>query len=82
MNSDILEYELQYNFTIRECNNEGWAVTMTVNSSLRQYTITNSTETPVEEDSVYNITVQAVNSDWKSEASISMITTPGAGSYS
>ena len=77
--SDLFWYELRYNFTIRGCDNytgEGHEV---INGSLRSYTLENSSETPVEEDSVYNIVLIAVNIDGNSEASIPEISTLGDG---
>lgn len=79
--SKVLSYELQYHFKIRECSDykeQIWNVQI-LNSSLRQYTISTSPETPVEEDSVYNITFTAINSDGRSETSLSIIATPVAG---
>ena len=39
------------------------AITVTgINGSLRSYTLTNSVSTPVEEDSVFSLTLTAVNS--------------------
>lgn len=78
--SEVLSYELQYHFNIQECsdyNEQNWTITI-FDTSLRQYTILNSTETPVEEDSIYHITLTAVNSDGRRETSLSMIATPGA----
>ena len=69
MSSDVLWYELEYNFTIRECqDNSGNVWNVRINDgSLRSYTLANSTDTPVEEDSDYFIMFTAVNSDGKSE---------------
>ena len=67
--SDVLGYEIQYNFTIRKCPGNSWNVwNVTISdSSLRNYTLVNSTVTPVEEDSDYFIMFSAVNSNGKSE---------------
>ena len=58
-------YEIYYRFTINECANEGGTfrpVNFTVNiGSLRNYTVTNSTLTPVEEDGRYVISLTAIN---------------------
>ena len=69
LSSDVLGYEIQYNFTIRECPGNSWNVwNVTISdSSLRNYTLVNSTDTPVEEDSDYFLMFSAVNSDGKSE---------------
>jgi hypothetical protein len=82
---DIVEsYKIQYNFTIRECADE-MARLVTSSSELSEimernsYTIHNSTNMPVEEDSDYNISVIAVNSDVSSPAAIIMGTTKQAG---
>ena len=81
--SDVVtSYELCCNYSIRECPdiiNSGWSVTIS-DGSLRSYTVMNSTETPVEEDSVYNISITAVNSAGKNVSRVFMnLTTPGAG---
>ena len=69
LSSDVLWYEIQYNFSIRECQDNIWnAWNVIINDgSLRNYTLVNSTDTPVEEDSDYFIMLTAVNSDGKSE---------------
>ena len=83
LSSDVFYYELQYNFTIRECYSEGntkeWIYVIIDNSSLSSYTLENSSESPVEEDSVYSIILIAVNSDGVSEAIVTKISTQGAG---
>ena len=76
--SDVFSYELRYNFTIRGCENYTGEGSKVINGSLRSYTLRNSSETLVEEDSVYNILLIAMNSDGNSEANISDITTQGA----
>ena len=83
--SDVVtSYELYYNFSIRECPddiNSGWSVTIN-DSSLRSFTVTNSTETPVEEDGVYNISLTAVNLAGSSfTQEFTYLTTPGAGEF-
>ena len=65
-------YEIGYEHSIHECRDEGMgnfpAITvMGVNGSLRSYTLTNSSSTPVEEDSTFFITLTAVNSVTRSE---------------
>ena len=69
MSSDVLSYEIKYNFTIRECSvSSGNVWNVTINDgSLRNYALVNSTDTPVEEDSDYFLMFSAVNSDGKSE---------------
>ena len=78
---EIDTYEIQYNFAIKECqgdNTEFWNVT--INGSLRNFTLENSTDTPVEEDSIYTIYLTAKTSDGRSETSIlSDIITERAG---
>ena len=46
-----------------------------ISGNLTSYTLRNSSETPVEEDSVYNIFLIAVNSDGRSMANITEIST-------
>ena len=78
LSSEVFSYELRYNFTIRGCENYTGEGSKVINGSLRSYTLRNSSETLVEEDSVYNILLIAMNSDGNSEANISDITTQGA----
>ena len=76
MSSTLHWYELEYNFTIRGCKNytsEG--NNKVISGNLTSYTLRNSSETPVEEDSVYNIFLIAVNSDGRSVANITEIST-------
>ena len=85
LSSDVFWYELRYNFTIKECYSENIVNTWSnewidiINGSLTSYTLTNSSETPIEEDSAYDIFLTAVNSDGRSEASTTEISTLGAG---
>ena len=77
-------YILDYEFSINECSgNEGTfpPIRKTIrDGSLRMYTITNSADTPVEEDSIYYITLRAVNSVDTSETSnIARVNTAIAG---
>lgn len=78
---EIDTYEIQYNFVIKECQGditEFWNVT--INGSLRNFTLENSTDTPVEEDSIYTIYLTAKTSDGRGETSIlSDIITERAG---
>ena len=76
-------YKIQYNFTIRECADE--MATLITSHELNEtmnrnnYTIRNSADMPVEEDSDYNISLVAVNSDVSSPAAIIIGTTKQAG---
>jgi hypothetical protein len=63
-------YILDYEFSIKECSGREAPVRATIeDDSLRIYTIENSTNTPVEEDSMYSITLRAVNTVDTSEPS-------------
>ena len=61
-------YEINYLFLIHQCDDEGvgnfpQAITVSVgNSSLRRYTLSNSASIPVEEDSLFQFSLTAVNS--------------------
>ena len=60
-------YKIKYNFTVNECSSDNkgksrQVIIPIVNSSLRSYTINDSSDNPVEEDSIYNISLTAVNS--------------------
>ena len=77
-------YEINYSYTVIECaTEEGFFPAVTVrevDGSLRSYTIMNSSTTPVEEDSIYSISLTAVNSVGRSESSNTvMVTTPETG---
>ena len=72
-------YEISYNFTVNECSgdedNFPPVTAIVIDGSLRSHTITNSTMTPVEEDSIYYISLTAANSVGRSEATIVEIST-------
>ena len=77
-------YILDYEFSINECSgNEGTfpPVRKTIrDGSLRMYTVVNSADTPIEEDSMYYITLRAINSVDTSETSnIARVNTAIAG---
>jgi hypothetical protein len=79
-------YILDYEFSINECSgSEGTfpPVRTTIeDGSLRMYTIENSTGTPMEEDSLYSITLRAINAVDTSEPSDSAtVNTTIAGGY-
>ena len=81
----VESYKIQYNFTIKQCADEMDAqVTNYYESNeiilaRNNYTIHNETSMRVEENSVYNISVIAVNSDVSSPAAIIMNATKEAG---
>ena len=83
--SAVDKYEIKYLYIIEECRVEGGGpfppVTISVNDgTLRRYTVNNSASTPVEEDSVFQITLIAVNSVTMSVPSqFTPITTAEAG---
>ena len=81
-------YEISYSFVVTECVRDGVTTTVTDlpvtlivnNGSQRLYNITNSSDTPVEEDSQYIISLRANNSIATSEeVTINMTTTQTAG---
>ena len=66
-------YEIIYDHIVNECGGMGSFPTVTVvldDGSLRRYTLTNSTSTPVEEDSMYFISLRAVNSVTRSDTTM------------
>ena len=69
----VNSYEINYEYSVIQCRNEGDSfppITIRmIDGSLREYTIENSTITPVEEESEYNITLRAVNAVDRSEPS-------------
>ena len=75
-------YKLQYNFTIRQCADE--MATLVTSHELsgtmnrNNYTIHNSADMQVEEDSDYNISLIAVNSNVSSPAATIIGTTKQA----
>lgn len=82
ISSDVIWYELQYNFTIRECEIRSNNVEIgIIDGSLRNYTLENSTATPVEEDSAYTIFLSAINFDGTSGTSITEISTQGSSEF-
>ena len=58
----VKQYEISYNFTINECGSDNEQFNLLINGLLRSFIITNSSYHPVEEDSVYNISITAQNS--------------------
>ena len=82
-------YEINYNFTVNECSgNKHTFPSFTVllaDESLRSHTIMslNSSDTPVEEDSTYSISLIAVNSVTRSTATTISgdVTTDTAGVF-
>ena len=78
-------YEISYDRVVIECGDVGNFRTVTVilnSGSLRSYTLTNSSSTPVEEDTRHFITLRAVNSVTRSDATMASpypITTADAG---
>ena len=67
-------YEIGYDRIVNECGGDIGSfptVTVMLNSgSLRSYTLTNSSSTPVEEDSRHFITLRAVNSVTRSDSTM------------
>ena len=78
-------YEINYTYVVDECPSEGGnipPVTVTLsNGSLWSYTLKNSSLTPVEEDSIYFITLIARNSVTESRSDTTLTTTHNTGSY-
>ena len=77
--SVILWYELEYVIDINQCQDDMSQTVMFFNISPRHnYTVVNSTETPVEEDSTYIIHLKAVNSDGQNTSNATVIKTSAA----
>ena len=63
----VESYEITYNYTVHECkagSDQDFStvnVHVTLSGFLQNYTILNSTATPVEEDSTYSISLTAAN---------------------
>ena len=77
-------YEIRYNFTINECNedtdhNYRTMLVNVRNSSSRSYSLANGPDTPVEEDSIYYFTLVAVNSKVRSDVVCLVTSTLQAG---
>ena len=80
--SDVESYEISYTYVINECgsNIRDPQVTVTLtNGSQRSYIIENGTNTPVEEDSDYSISLIAIHSMGRSPAAMILVTTLEAG---
>ena len=77
---DVDGYEINYRYIISECGDlrDPPAITLP-NSSQRSYTIENGADTPVEEDSDYQISLIAINSVGNSSEAPVQVTTPEAG---
>ena len=78
-------YMLYYEYTVRQCSGDEGdfppVSTRIADGSLREYTIENSSDTPVEEDSQYStITLRAINTVNMSEPSNSVSATTGTAS--
>ena len=74
----IQSYQINYNYTINECSRDsvGQIMQGSVNvGNVRTYNLSNSSQTSVEEDSVYSITVTAVNNVENSTSSKTRMTT-------
>ena len=61
-NDSIYDYTLQYNYTIRECQNRSFNMSITIDSHSNNYTLTN-----LEEDSDLTISLLASNPAGSSE---------------
>ena len=74
----INSYQINYNYTINECSRDSVSRIMqgSVNvGNVRTYNLSNSPQTSVEEDSVYSITVTAINNVVSSIPSATKMTT-------
>ena len=80
--SDVIWYELRYNFTIRGCEiqSDNYTIDM-IEGSRRNYTLENSTTTPVEEYSAYTIFLSANNYDGASDTSIMEVSTQQSSEF-
>jgi hypothetical protein len=77
-------YEINYRYLIEECGTMSPLVRPVIvdDGTLRRYTLSNSGSTPVEEDSVFQITLTAINSVTRSVPSQpAMATTAEAGTW-
>jgi hypothetical protein len=80
--SDVIWYELRYNFTIRGCEIQSDNININmIEESRRNYTLENSAITLVEEDSAYTIFLYAINFDGTSDASTIEISTQGSSEF-
>ena len=62
MEEFVQGYEIAYTYSVRGCSEVSPQVTVLINgSSVRSHTLLSSPQTPVEEDSVYNIFLAAIN---------------------
>ena len=78
----VNQYEISYTFTINGCPELGTLSGGPINldNPITVYTLTDSSSSnPIEEDSVYNISIKAINFDATSEAISITATTPTAG---
>ena len=80
--SDVIWYEIRYNFIIRGCEiqSDNYTIDM-IEGSHRNYTLENSTTTPVEEYSAYTIFLSANNFDGASDTSIMEVLTQQSSEF-
>ena len=72
-------YDINYRYNVRNCGGSDSATISVPDSSVKSYVIMNSSDTPVEEDSTYFISLTAVNNVNRSDASDVRTTTLEAG---
>ena len=76
-------YEITYSYTINQCDGvEGAFPAITIpisNGTQRSYIITDSPSTPVEEDSMYSITLTASSGGMRSDSATTQTITQTAG---
>ena len=78
--SVVDSYEINYSYIIGECGVANPPVNFTLaDGSQRSYIIVNDSDTPVEEASVYSVSLTAINSVGRSTPSNTQVTTSEAG---
>ena len=81
-NQDVVtRYEINYSYTVNHCPQYRPVQNTIVNvsGSMRIYTLLNTSENPIEEDSIYTITITAINPAGRSRASTGVLYTLPSG---
>ena len=78
----IMSYHINYSYTVNYGCQLSVSNNFTVNigGNLRNYTLLNTSENLIEEDSIYTISITAINPVGSSQASTTVQTLPSGGS--
>ena len=79
----VTRYEINYSYTANSCQSQPIPnVIVNVSGTVRSHKLLNTSETPIEEDSIYTISITAINPAGRSQApAIVHPTTLPSGGY-